>query len=162
MTATDPGSTVRRLAKLARYGAVSLTGLVITQSILAVTIGWWGWPVLWANLLAVAGATGPMFQLSRRWVWHRDGASHLTREVIPFWAINFVAFAASTAAELLSQSVAPSHRSHPLVHFLVIDGAAIGALAAVWLFRFWVFERLIFVDRDAAHAAGDQKRGRAR
>jgi len=79
-------------------------------------------------------------------VWHRRGASHLRQEVIPFWVINFVAFAASTAAEVLAQRVAPAHRSHPLLHFLVIDGAAIGSLGAVRLFRFWVFERLIFVD----------------
>jgi putative flippase GtrA len=147
VTVAARGPRAGLLARLARYGAVSLTGLVITQSILAVTIGWLGWTALWANLVAVAGATGPMFALSRRWVWHRQGASHLTREVMPFWAINFLAFAASTTAELLAQRVAPSHRSDPVVHFLAIDGAAVGSLAVVWLFRFWVFERLIFVDR---------------
>jgi putative flippase GtrA len=57
-----------------------------------------------ANVLATAVGTVRSYVLNRRWVWGRDGASDLWREVVPFWIPSFSGLVLSTAG--------PTRRPH--------------------------------------------------
>ena len=38
----------------------------------------------------------PAYYLNRAWVWGKRGKSHLTKEVVPFWAFAFSGLVLST------------------------------------------------------------------
>lgn len=98
---TTPSALLDRLTrgrgdKALRYSAVSIIGIVITQSCLVLLHGILNIEATLANLAAVSVSAIPVFMLNKRWVWAKHGPAHLRREVLPFWGLTLVGLVLST------------------------------------------------------------------
>lgn len=136
------------MRKAARYSAVSVVGVVVTQSLLLVGHGVLGVPAGRANVAAVLVAAGPVFVLNRSWVWQLRGASSLRREVLPFWAFTVAGLVLSTLAVAAVASISAST--------VAVSAANVGAFGLLWVAKFLVLDGVVFVapvDDDAPASA---------
>ncbi len=123
-------------ARIGRYSAVSIVGIVVTQLLLLsgqVSVGLT--PVV-ANTLAVSLAAIPVFVLNRLWVWELTGPSSLRREVIPFWSFSLAGLALSTAAVAAVAGITTDPA--------VVAATNIGAFGVLWVAKFFVLDRVVF------------------
>lgn len=122
--------------RLLRFGVVSA---VVTPTTLLIL---WGlhaladWPAWQANLVAVSAGAVPAYLLNRHWVWGRSGRNRLWGEVLPFWALTLAGGAASTVAV---EAVARRWGHTGLVVLVNL-----GVYGALWLFKFFVLDRLVW------------------
>lgn len=135
-------------AKAVRYSAVSVICLVITQAVLLLTFGILRLAsAVECNVMATAVATVPSYTLNRRWAWGKEGRSHLWRELVPFWTLAAASFLFSLYAVGLADRLAMrSNLSHFWESVLVL-GANLAAYGILWVGKFLLFNRLLFVDR---------------
>lgn len=123
------------LAKLLRFAAVSAVtvplGLALLWLLLRTNMR-----EIWANALAVSISTIPNYLLNRWWVWNKDGAHSVRREIAPFWGLALLGLALST----LLVWIASWFTDIDLV-FLAVNFASFGLL---WLFKFFVIEKYLF------------------
>src|ERR1700731_1607668 len=94
------------VAKLVRYGAVSVIATTTSLLVLGVLVGILAAPAAWSNVVATAVGTVPSFELNRRWVWRRRGHRSLVSELVPFAVLSFAGLALSTLAVQLAAPVA--------------------------------------------------------
>lgn len=134
--------------KAVRYSTVSAISIVISQLTLFLTFN-----VLRVatavecQIIATAVATVPSYTLNRYWAWGRRGRSHLLKEVVPFWVVAFVGFAVSLYAVSLAASLGRHLQlSHAGVGLLV-QAASLGSYGLLWIGKFIIFNRLLFVER---------------
>lgn len=134
--------------KAVRYSTVSAISIVISQLTLFVTFN-----VLRVatavecQIIATAVATVPSYTLNRYWAWGKRGRSHLLKEVVPFWTLAFVGFAFSIYAVSLGASLGRHLQlSHGGVGLLV-QAASLGSYGLLWVGKFVIFNRILFVDR---------------
>jgi putative flippase GtrA len=136
--------------KLTRYTLASAICFGITQAVLLLTFGVLRlWSAVVCNVVATAVATVPSYYLNRAWAWGQRGRSHLTREVLPFWALAF----AGLSLSMWSVGITERHAhdltsSHALVTLLVLVANA-GSWGVIWVGKFLIFNHLMFVDRPA-------------
>jgi dolichol-phosphate mannosyltransferase len=55
--------------RLIKYGLVSSLGLMIQVGIICISLEWWGWHSLMANLAGIAGGTLWNYIANNRWTW---------------------------------------------------------------------------------------------
>jgi len=143
--------------KLWRYGTISvvstvisLSGLFLFYRILSLSPGW-------SNIWATVIATIPYYYLNRMWVFQRRGRSHLTKEVIPFWAIAFGSLILSTLAVRFAgyEARAVGSKTTRAGILLMANFATYGIL---WLMKFFVFNKILFRSREPERAS-DAPRG---
>jgi putative flippase GtrA len=135
--------------KFIRYSMVSAVAIVISQVTILICAWVFGLSGIAANTIGALTATPASYELNRKWAWGRHGKSHLWREVVPFWALTLVGFLASTGMVELADNVAKSHGITGLLRALLIMGASLLAYGVVWIVKFILFNRVIFVDRPA-------------
>lgn len=155
--------------KAVRYTTVSAISIVISQVTLfiafnVVRVG----TAVECQTIATAVATGPSYALNRYWAWGRRGRSHLLKEVLPFWLVAFASFAVALYAVSLGASLG---RHLQLSHSgigLLVQAASLGSYGLMWIGKFLIFNRLLFIDRSGPGAdpddddpAGDGTRGDA-
>lgn len=143
---------IRRLLdryRFLRYASVSAVVVPLGQIMLYVFHSGLGWAPVTSNIAAVAIATVPAYQLNRMWVWGQTGKSHLTREIIPFWAIAFAGLLLSTWAVDFVQGRTDAQ--------LAVNGANLVAFGALWVVKFFVCDQLLFggADDETHSTAGD-------
>jgi dolichol-phosphate mannosyltransferase len=68
------------MAKLLKFNAISLGGLVVTLFVLYAFTEAVGTSYLVSNVLAIASATGLRYVASRRWVWNGLGRTTIPRD----------------------------------------------------------------------------------
>lgn len=119
-----------------RYSAVSVIGIVITQSLLVVAHGVIGLAPTVANVGAVTLAALPVFLLNRAWVWQLSGRSSFRREVVPFWGFTLAGLGLSTLAVAVVASMTEAT--------VLIAGANIGAFGVLWVAKFFVLDEVVF------------------
>ena len=122
--------------KAIKYSMVSVIAVGCTQVLLVLGHGIFNLPATTANVIAVCTASIPAYILNRRWVWGRRGPSHLTREVLPFWAFSLVGLLFSTLLVGVAQ-----HWSDSTV---LVAGANITAFGVLWVTKFLVLDELMF------------------
>ena len=130
--------------KLIRYSMVSVVGIVATQALIIVLHAGLKWGDVATNIGAVAISAIPAYYLNRAWVWGKRGKSHLTKEVIPFWAFAFAGLVLST---LIVALVAPEEGADDPVTMwdtVRIMAANIAGFGILWVARFLVLDRLLF------------------
>lgn len=137
-------------AKLWRYAtisvvstAISLTGLFLFYRVLGLSPGW-------SNIWATVIATIPYYFLNRIWVFKKRGRSHLTKEVLPFWAIAFASLILSTLAVRFAGYEARSIASETTRAGILVM-ANFATYGILWLMKFFVFNKILF--RSRAHEA---------
>lgn len=139
------------VAKLARYGAVSVIATTTSLLVLGVLVGVFASPAGWSNVVATAVGTVPSFELNRRWVWRRRGRRSLGSEIAPFSVLSFAGLALSTPAVQLAASATGDWPR--LWHTVAVEVANIGAFGCLWVLQFVLLDRVLF--RRARHAHAD-------
>lgn len=135
------------VGKLLRYSMTSAVGVVVGQGLLLILSGPLGWPGVAANLTAVAISSVPVYLIYRGWVWRKSGRNSLLTEVLPFWLMTLLGLVVSTAFVALADRRSDS----PLVYVL----ASSAGFGVVWVAKFFVLDRFIFLPVDEAAGADD-------
>ena len=129
-----------------RYTMVSIISTAVSMLILLITFGLLHpvlhWSATTCNIVAVTLSSLPSYYLNRAWAWGKSGRSHVWREVVPFWALAFVGLAFSTwAVHFASAHVHGTHFKRTVF----VQGAQLGAFALLWVGKFVIFNKVMFV-----------------
>jgi len=150
-TDSPPAGSRVRLARLWRFGAVSVMNVIITQALLLGAYKFSSLGGVGANVFAVGVSSIPAYLVNRRWVWGRRGKHSVTREVLPFWGYTFVGLALSTGAVAFVD--------HRWDSAAAVSAANITAFATLWAAKFFLLDQLLFSDElqdsDAANDAAN-------
>lgn len=131
--------------KLFRYSATSLVSLAVSETCLVIFDGVLGLRPVLSSSLATAIAAVPSYWLNRRWAWGRAGKSHMWREVVPFWVLAFLGWGLSTLAVWGAARWATDHHSSHVVHTGLVAFAYVAAFGVLWVGKFVIFNRLLFI-----------------
>ena len=107
------------------------------------------------NVLATLVATLPSYYLNRTWAWGKTGRSHLVREVIPFWVAAFASLVASTVAVGAAAHVARHFTASNDVITAVVECANFCTYGLLWVGKFVLFNKVLFVVPDSRTARGE-------
>ena len=119
-----------------KYSAVSVIGVIMGQSLLALFSGILDWDAVLSNILAVSITAIPAFLLNKRWVWSSDGKISFRREILPFWTFTGMGLALSTGLVALADSVSDSH--------LLVMAANLGGFGVLWVAKFLFLDQVMF------------------
>jgi putative flippase GtrA len=129
---------------------VSVITTVISFTMLAACTLGLGLAAWLANIVATGVATVPSYHLNRRWTWGRRDASHLWREIMPFWVLSFTGLVLSTIAVALADGwAAGMHITSPTIHTGVLLTAQLSGFGLLWIAQFILLDRVLFADRTA-------------
>jgi putative flippase GtrA len=131
--------------KLLRYSMVSVVAVSVSVVALAIFHGLLNWSAFWSNVGATAVAAVPSYELNRKWAWGKSGKSHLWKEVVPFWVLAFIGLAFSTYWAVAADSLAKHHHLSHLARTVVVEGAVISAFGVLWVGKFIIFNKILFV-----------------
>jgi putative flippase GtrA len=132
--------------KAIKYTLVSVISVIVSQVSLIILFGVFHWTARSANIAACTIGGVPSYWLNRRWAWGKSGKSHLWKEVVPFWTLAFIGLALSTWAADFAESYGASHYDSHLMQTAIVAAAAIGAFGVLWIGKFAIFNKLMFVD----------------
>ena len=128
-------------------GVSVITTVISFTTLAAATLGL-GLAAWLANVVATAVATVPSYHLNRRWTWGRRDASHLWREVMPFWVLSFTGLVLSTVAVALADSWTNGmHITSPAIHTMLLFTAQLSGFGLLWIAQFILLDRVLFTDR---------------
>jgi putative flippase GtrA len=99
-------------------------------------------------ITATAIGSVPSYYLNRYWAWGKSGRSHFWKEIVPFWVIAFIGLAFSTWSSDAAETYVNHHHYSHLVKTLMVTGAYFGAFALLWVAKFVIFNKLLFVTKD--------------
>jgi uncharacterized membrane protein len=69
----------------------------------------------------------------------------LWKEVVPFWVLAFIGLAFSTYWAVAADSLAKHHHLSHLMRTVVVEGAVISAFGVLWVGKFIIFNKILFV-----------------
>ena len=134
---------LRRYGKKARrFLVVSAFNVAFGQSLLVLAHSWLGWSFVASNATAAAVSAGPAYVLIRYWVWEKRSKNHLVTEVLPFWGLAFFGLILSTVAAGIAETYTDAQ--------LVLNVVNLVAFGLLWVFKFLIFDRLMFGRRQRA------------
>ena len=134
--------------KAFRYAVVSAVSVVVSQVALFGAFAGLHWTARSSNLLAFVMGGIQSYWLNRRWTWGKTGRSHLLKEVLPFWALAVLGLVFSTWAAGAAESWALDNVGSRLVQALVVNGSVIAAFGVLWIVKFFLFNKVLFVTKD--------------
>ena len=126
------------VAKLLRYAAASLVGVVVGQSCLLLFYGLLDLPGVTSNVLAVAISSVPAYLINRYWVWRKRDSNSLRREIVPFWGMAFLG--------LLLSSVAVAVVDRRTDWAPAISAANLAGFGVLWVAKFFVLDKVLFAE----------------
>ncbi|HTL86077.1 MAG TPA: GtrA family protein [Acidimicrobiia bacterium] len=130
------------VTKVARGVAVSAGTTLLSAGVLVVLAVGLGVAAGTANVVAVLCGIGPSYAWNRRFVWRRAGASSISREVAPFWALSLTGLAVSTVA--VERMARWSHAWPSAARAVALPFANLGVFGALWVVQFVLCDRVIF------------------
>ena len=139
--------------KAVRYMLVSVITVAVSQVALFTLYAGLHWTARSSNVLAVIVGGVPSYYLNRRWTWGKKGPSHLLKEVLPFWGLAFIGLVFSTLTADFAESRAHEATSSRLAQAMIINGAVIAAFGVLWVVKFVIFNKVLFVQDDDVRAA---------
>jgi putative flippase GtrA len=142
------------LPRFIRYSLVSGVAIVISQLTILICTWLFGLSGIAANTIGALAATPASYELNRKWAWGKSGKSHVWREMVPFWSLTLLGWLASTGTVEIADSMAKSHHVVGLGRSVAIMGASLFAYGVVWIVKFVIFNRLVFVDRGTVTGTG--------
>lgn len=128
------------IAKLIRYSSASIAGTITTQIALVVTLVIFDVDAVPANVVSVTAGAVPNYLINRAWTWNKRDPHSFTREVLPFWGMAIAGLLLSTVF------VAWADRRFP-GSFWAVSGANVSAFGALWVAKYQLLERVLFVSR---------------
>jgi putative flippase GtrA len=144
--------------KLFRYSMTSVVAVVVSNACILFFVGVLNMGVIWASTLSTTIATIPSYHLNRKWAWGKGGKSHLWKEVIPFWALALLGWAFSTVAVAVADNFAKHHDLAHTTRTLLIGAVYFCAFGVLWVGKFVIFNRLMFVPHSHHSHHGDAQR----
>ena len=66
------------------------------------------WGEIASTVFANVVATVPSYYLNRKWVWGKGGRSHLTKEIMPFWALSALGIVVSIGGAAVARHIGRS------------------------------------------------------
>lgn len=136
--------------KLWRYSLVSAMSVGISFVVIVFCSGVLSLSAVVSNTVATAVATIPNYALNRRWAWGKTGRSHIGKEIIPFWVLAFLGYGFSTVSvDYVEHFAKHEHYAH-LVRTGLVGLTSVAAYGILWIAKFVIFNRLLFVHRQAA------------
>jgi putative flippase GtrA len=153
--------------KIFRYSMVSVISTAVSFTVLVILYGFiFKHSEVQDTVFANIVATFPSYWLNRNWAWGKSGRSHLTKEVIPFWAMSAFGIAFSIIGASIARSLGHDHSQ--LDRTMLVVGANLLSFAIFWVAKLLVFNRLfhvpdlaeeidehIEVEEEAKEASGD-------
>ena len=133
--------------KLVRYSMVSVVAVAVNQLVLLIAFGLLHWSARASNVWAVCISAIPSYYLNRMWAWGKRGRSHLLKEVLPFWVMALIGLAFSTWAAGFAERHADAITTSHVGTTIVVMAAALGAFGILWIAKFAILNRLLFVNR---------------
>lgn len=133
--------------KLLRFAGVSMVNVLTGQTLLVVCFGYFKWPGILANAVAVAAGSIPSYLLSRHFVWERNKGGHkVVSEIVPFWGLAFVGLVLST----IFVGIADNYSDH----IFAMQAGNAAAFALLWMVRFAVLEHLLWGNKSDEELVG--------
>jgi putative flippase GtrA len=139
--------------KAVKYTMVSVVSVGVSQVCLFALYALAHWTARDANIAAAVAGGIPSYVLNRRWTWGKSGKSHLWREVVPFWVLAVVGLVISTVAADLAEEWAHDLSDRRVLQALVVNGSTIAAFFGLWVGKFFLFNKVLFVSDDDLRAA---------
>ena len=98
-----------------------------------------------SSIFATMAGAVPSYFMNRYWAWQKQGRSHLSKDVFPY----FVMAAVSLVFSTWSADFASSHKdivgaSH-FVQLMFVDGAYIASFVILWFAKYTFMDRILFV-----------------
>lgn len=114
------------------------------------------WTARASNIAACIVGGVPSYYGHRHWTWGKKGRSHLLKEVLPFWALALLGLAFSTWAADFAETHARDATDSRLGQAMIINSAVIAAFGILWVAKFFIFNKILFVkDEDLRAALAD-------
>jgi putative flippase GtrA len=134
--------------KALRYTMVSVISVAVSQVAFLVAFGGLRWTARSSAIAATCIGAIPSYYLNRNWVWGKSGRSHFMKEIVPFWVIAIIGMLFSTVTSGLAENYVERHEMSHLANTILVTGAFFGAFAILWVAKFLVFNKLLFVTKD--------------
>lgn len=138
----------KRIRLWGRYTGASVVAGIISE-VVFVAIYWFTAAPPVASLLAFVEGAIPNYLMNRYWAWQRRGRPDRSRELLPYVVIVIVT---ALIAILVTTAADRWVREHVTAHALQVTLVAIAFLATygtMFVLKFVLFDRFIFVDRAA-------------
>lgn len=136
---------------------VSVVTVVVSQIALFTLFAGFHWTARSSNVLACVVGGIPSYYLNRRWTWGKTGPSHLLKEIVPFWGLACLGLVFSTWSADFAETKAHEFTSSRFTQAMIINAAVIGAFGVLWVAKFIIFNKVLFVqDEDLRAALADE------
>lgn len=139
-----------RRKKAIKYTLVSVISVAVTLVTFLFLNGVLRVDAVLSNILSVTAGGVPSFWLNRRWAWGKTGKSHIWKEHLPFWVMNFTGLALSTWWVAVAEHWGLEHLDSHALRTLTNAGANLAAFGVLWVAKFMIFNKLFFVDQSSA------------
>jgi putative flippase GtrA len=131
--------------KWVRYSMVSIISVIVSEILLFIAFGLLHWSARASNIWAVCLSALPSYWLNRAWAWGKRGRSHFLKEVAPFWAMALIGLAFSTWAADYAEANAYHVTTSHFVTTLIVMTASLAAFGVLWIGKFVILNKLMFV-----------------
>jgi putative flippase GtrA len=131
--------------KWVRYSMVSIISVIVSEILLFIAFGLLHWSARASNIWAVCLSALPSYWLNRAWAWGKRGRSHFLKEVAPFWGMALIGLAFSTWAADYAEANAYRVTSSHFVTTLIVMTASLAAFGVLWIGKFVILNKLMFV-----------------
>ncbi|MDY6998639.1 MAG: GtrA family protein [Actinomycetota bacterium] len=131
-----------------RYAGASVIAGLISEAVFLLTYWLSGLPLLASVLAFVAGAV-PNYLMNRYWAWQRRGRPHHRREVLPYAVIVIVTAVAAILVTTAADNWVRDHVASHAWQVVLVGASFLGTYGAMFVLKFVLFDRFIFVDRPA-------------
>jgi putative flippase GtrA len=131
--------------RFVRYAAGSVVAAISSEVTFVVMLGVAHAPAAFATVVAFLAGAVPNWVLNRRWVWARRGRAGAYRELLPYVFVVVVALLITTTVTGAVDAAARG-LSH-WVAVCLVDGAFLAVTSLMFVTKFVVFDRLVFIGR---------------
>ncbi len=101
-----------------------------------------------STVVANAIATLPSYYLNRNWAWGKSGRSHLTKEILPFWAMASVGIFVSVFGAAFAKHLGNMWHLHHLGQTALVLVANVASFGIFWVLKLLLFNRLFHFELD--------------
>lgn len=141
--------------KLFRYSMASVVAVIVSNLFLLLFVGVLNMGEVLASTLATTIAAVPSYEMNRKWAWGKSGKSHIMKEVVPFWGLALLGWSMSTLAVWWMGRYAKHHHFTHGAKTLAVLIVYFGAFGVLWIAKFMIFNRLMFVHHHHEHEHRD-------
>ena len=139
--------------KITKYAVGSIVALLTSVIVFAV-MDWLGVRTGIDSAAAFAAGAVPNWVLNRKWAWQMDGRVEWLREIVAYFVISILVWAASTWATGNTQNWSRHHiPAGSGLQVLVTTGAYVVVQALFFVVKFVIYDKWVFAGKSRFRAA---------